>query len=54
MDGNVVVYVVDHFDQKAVTLSGYNARSRKLTIYRYNALCVAKSCHILQFDLQKH
>lgn len=53
MDGNIVLDVVDHFDQKAITFSGYDARSWKLTIYCYNALCVTKSCHILQFDLQK-
>ena len=53
MDGDVVWDMVHHFNKKAITLPSYNARSRKLPIYRHNALRVAKPCHILQFDLPR-
>ena len=51
MDGDIVVDMVDHLDKKAVTLPSYNARPRKLPVYCHNALSVAQSRHILQYNL---
>lgn len=53
MNGNIVLNVVNHFNDDSVTFSCYDSRTRKLSIDSYNALCLTKSCNILQFDLQK-
>lgn len=53
MNGNIVLNVVNHFHDDSVAFSCYDSRTRKLSIDGYNALCLAKSCDILQFDLQK-
>ena len=51
MDGDIILDMVNHFNEKTVTLPCYNAWPRKLPIYCQNALCMAQSRHILQFDL---
>lgn len=53
MDGDVVVNMINHFYNEIIALPCYNPRSRKLSIYCYDALCMAQPCHILQFDLWK-
>lgn len=53
MNRDVVLDMINHFNKDTVTFSSYNARSRKLPIYCHNALCMAKSGHILQLDLEK-
>ena len=54
MDGDIVVDMVDHLDKKVVTLPSYNARPRKLPVYCHNALVVAQSCYILQYNLHNN
>lgn len=51
MDGDVVLYMVNHFDNKTITLPCYDPRPRKLTIDSDHALCVTKSSYILVIDL---
>lgn len=52
MDGDIILDMVNHFNEKTVTLPCYNAWPRKLPIYCQNALCMAQSRHILQFDIK--
>lgn len=53
MDGDVVVNMINHFYKEIIALPRYNPRSRKLSIYCYDALCMAQPCQILQLDLRK-
>jgi hypothetical protein len=54
MDGDVVLDMVNHFNEEAITLPSNNSRPWKLAVYSYNALGVAQPCHILQLDLWSH
>ena len=48
MDADIVGNMINHLDQHTITLSGNNARSRKLPIDSQYGFRLAQSGHILQ------
>lgn len=52
MDGNVVLDIVDHLDDDAVSLPGDYFRPGELAVHRRDCPGVAQPCHILKLHLQ--
>ena len=50
---DIVLNMVNHLDNKAITFPSYDPRPWKLTIDCNNALCLAQPCHVLHLDLCK-
>ena len=47
MEGDIVLDMVNHFNQEPVTFPCNDTRPWELPVNGHNALCLAESCHIL-------
>ena len=52
MQGDIVLDMVNHFDQDPVAFPCYDSRPRELPINAHNALCLAEPSNVLQLYLQ--
>lgn len=54
MESDIVLGMVSHVDDYAITFYSHNLRPWKSPINSHNAPCLAQSCNILQPDLIRH
>lgn len=54
VNGDIMLDMVNYFDEEAITLTSHNARPWELSISCHNALGMAKPGYIVHFNLQKH
>lgn len=47
MEGDIVLDMINHFNQKPVAFPCYDTRPRELPVNGHNALSLAESCNVL-------